>query len=341
MSNHEITASDTRKAFLKLWYQERALDLKLRPNSTVPPICGPVKQPWAPADSYNGEVNPGDIRLLPDEWVSDPTKATYVAILQVDKPLGIALVSPFSPYVTPATNTEWLTGIHARALRVLQLWNTQPFPLRAIAQSWLVGPLSGDKLDRAQKLYACCIAGQYPAASDREDIGLGIVDLSDDRCKYQEEEFLNLAPLHASMDRLLEKLECASQPVFDIARRFAHNPQPLMAAAADGDVRCCLLVKGADESGLLRATRTAVIPGGSGEWSVGWNLGAIQKFDGKLSAGMPVYAFTERGAGEHVAGGIVFRSGDDYVTYFEGAEGDGIFEKVSSSNLLLIVETAD
>ncbi len=344
MNKSSVKASEKRQNFLRMWYREREMDLQLRRSEAELPqgaeAAGSSEQPWEPADAFDRDVKPGDVRLLADDWVVGD-RLVYVVIFNVDVSTGIVLVAPFSPYAFPATNAEWLTGLEARTLRVLQIWNAQPFPLYAIAKSWLVGALLEEKLDRARELYTLCIVGHYPQADEREDIGLAIVDMGDARCQYQEEEFLKLAPLHALMDRHLTWLDTGSKTAVEVARRFANTPKPLLAAAADGDIRCSLLVKGLEAGTPLQATRTTVVEGDNGAWSVDWNLGPVQTFEGKLAEGLPVYAFADSGAGERLSTGIIVRSGEDYVACFQGTEDEGVCEKLASPTLLLVSEATE
>lgn len=339
MSKSMIEVSERRKNFLKLWMRERNMDLRMREDNMelkqAAQTSGPVDRPWEPAEAFNRDVQPGDVRLLADACVIGDLPV-YVTILNVDPSMGIALVAPFSRYDSPATNNEWATDFEACSLRVLQLWNTQPFPLYAVAKSWLVGTLPDEKLKRARELYTRCITGEYPPASDREDIGLAIVDLDDPRCKYQEEEFTKLAPLHALMDQHLYELEHVPESIFETVRWFATAEKPARAAAADGDIRCDLLIRGSQTP--CQATQNIIVPNDNGTWIVEWTLGTTTQFKDIFSEGAHVYAFDKTDTSDHLLTAFVERDDNDYIASFQGSVDDGLYEKIASEALLLIVE---
>ncbi len=210
------SVSSQRVRFLSEWRRERRIDCTVQemlaagPNSRKPaPGTKRRTKPAQPLQwrAYDGKVVAGDVRLLAPEFITDLYRAAYAAVLDVDHRQGIGLVATFSPYSNPATKDEWLTGIKSHPLRVLQLWNTLPVPFFALARSWCCCKLTKKELSTARELYRHAIAGTWPSAALREQVGLAIHDPGDDRLVYQEAEMALYAPLREAFFNVLTARE--------------------------------------------------------------------------------------------------------------------------------------
>lgn len=207
--------SETRKNYYRSWMLERKIDLELSKvdekeiNKDILESLGLKSSDPSPLATchvrdFDKDVHPGDIRLLSDDHtVKSDCSFSYVCILNVFD--GFAIVAPFSKYANPATSAEWATGSESKQLRVLQLWNAQPFPISEMERTWKCMTMPEEMLNRAMHLYECSVKGVLP--KDREDIGLQILSENDIRNDYLVEDFQKYAPLHLAREKVLKYRE--------------------------------------------------------------------------------------------------------------------------------------
>jgi hypothetical protein len=189
--------SDRRRKFLARWRIERGLDLDLGRHAVAASHNCTAEQAAVsirPSPIVKTAVADGDIRLLRETDVSDPNRFVYVTVLK-RRDNGTAVVAPFSPYSVPATKDEWLTGLPAKPLQVLELWNAQPVPLFALANSWRVHQLDAEALRVARELYRHSLRGSWPNGRLREQVGLAVLSPGDERLSYLNEELSLMGPL--------------------------------------------------------------------------------------------------------------------------------------------------
>lgn len=219
-------ASETRKKFLLRWRLERKLDLALRIQQAEEGCLAMVAEAGA---GYARNLRPfdtsvcvGDIRLLRQSDVQEPGRLLYVLVLYVRNDNLTSVVVPFSTYSTPCCKDEWLTGLEGEPLKVLQFWNAQPVPTFALAKSWRVGTLDEDRLSVAQKLYSHAISGTWPQGELREQVGLAILNPSDERLVYQHEELAQFAKLRSRLFSLQQTatLQAKRSVAFDAKGAF-------------------------------------------------------------------------------------------------------------------------
>jgi len=339
--NGLVEVSDTRRKFLDEWLFERALDLKLRSIEEADERADAVADGEAVADwpepaAFDKAIEVGDIRLLSGSLTTDPLRMAYVGVLEVE---GMyALVAPFSIYDYPASKGEWLTGIDATPLHVLQLWNAQPVPVLMLAKSWKVGSFTREELASARTLYRHTVAGTWPPAELRESIGLAIHSPDDVRVDYQDEELEMFAPLRASTFRLQQELEehadyIRSRGVMTLIREWK---PPVLAAAADGTVIAPVLLLRADgtECSLTAERLEHSYEPGEGydsRWMIrGWT---------DAVPGLPVFAYASREAlaqgGEALAFDATYGAEGNRVV-FQGEREDE-FAQLSAKELVLLV----
>ena len=256
LSHGLIEVSEKRSGYLREWRRERAIDKALRDGDDASPET-PEGTTDAPelakfARPFDTAIQAGDIRLLSSKLLTQERLA-YVAVLEVNLREGYALVAPFSPYDNPACKDEWLTGLNASPLKVLQLWNAQPVPFFALYRSWRCCGFSEAKLETARALYACWVSGKWPTGELREQIGLAIHDPEDDRLVYQREEMsvfallrTRLATWLATCDKVAAGVNDSKQPLF-----------PVSLAAGDGSISAVGVVL--DPTGKKIAEFTAIL----------------------------------------------------------------------------------
>ncbi len=339
--NGLVEVSEARRKFLDEWFFERALDLKLRSIEDADDRADAADDEEAVADwpepaAFDKAIEVGDIRLLSGSMTVDPVRLAYVGVLEVD---GLyALVAPFSSYQHPASKGEWLTGIDATPLRVMQLWNAQPMPVALLARSWKVENFTESELANARELYRHTVAGTWPPADLREMIGLAIHSPDDVRVDYQEEELEMFTPIRAEVFRLQQMLEehvdfVRTQKVADLIRGWR---RPVLAAAADGSLVVPVILLRADGTELSLTAQRLDHGYESGEgYDSRWE---IHGWPG-IVPGLPVYAYANRKAlaegAEPLAFDVTFGADGNRVVFQGELESD--FKKLSSTELVLLV----
>jgi hypothetical protein len=359
--------SERRRTFLREWRRERAIDLKLRgaeaPSDTG---IGPISTDFQPSDEmpkprpYDVQVSPGEIRLLGPGSVSDPFRFAYVAVLEIYPEQGIALAASFSPYATPATKDEWLTGLESTPLRVLQLWNAQPLPIFALKKSWRCCSLTEDELKSALELYRHTMAGTWPSAALREQIGLAVHDPEDARLFYQNEEMALYSPLREALFNLqavvanapigvvkpgpvpIDIIGIASRVGNIISEFFRFElPQtgqvfcPLrMDTGSDGKTFVQTTLLRHDGSSIpLLARRISHDCSNDGEWESRWS---VDKWEYPIS-GLPAFVYSGK-SGESSAPFVTTFTGGESgkLLIFTGNDPD-VFEQLEREDLWFLI----
>lgn len=141
-----------------------------------------------PRTGAGGESGPevGQIRLMRPiaQAVESPL---YVVVLD-HVVSGDWRVAPFSRFSEPAVPGEWMTGLDARPLRVLCLWNARTVSAERLAQSWIVESMSEDKRVKALSIRDLLDSGEaFPEALQRET-GPPLRHPLDPRHDYIDEE---------------------------------------------------------------------------------------------------------------------------------------------------------
>ena len=262
--------SESRKRFLLRWRLERKLDLDLRMASQAEEQAlvaeGGLVRFGRASIPFDRAVCAGDIRLLPTSQASDEIRFLYVAVLYVRAESYSSVVVPFSPYSVPACKDEWLTGLESEPLKVLQFWNAQPVATSDLARSWKTGDLHEARLEQARLLYRHAIDGTWPQGELRDQVGISILNPSDERIAYQNEELAHFGTLRGRLFLLMEQADrYAKCPVrFETSDAFElggmHRFERGERLAADsGDVTAEAVVLTSDgESVRLRAKREYV-----------------------------------------------------------------------------------
>jgi len=133
----------------------------------------------------------GQVRLLWPEVSGAGDVPVYVAILDVDehdRPLTV----PFSRFAEPGLPGELATGIAARPLRVLCLWNAQHLPRATLCRSWLAAGLSNSELETAVTAYLCISADKTLPAELVTRSGPPLVHPDDPRHVYRARQALRM-----------------------------------------------------------------------------------------------------------------------------------------------------
>ena len=106
---------------LDAWLDERSADRESCRHE-LPETIASVRQDnrrlSQAAGNYDGDIAPGQIRILSKRFTADPDLIPYVAVLGKSEE-GRWLVAPFSQYSYPATPGEMATGIRHYGLRVM------------------------------------------------------------------------------------------------------------------------------------------------------------------------------------------------------------------------------
>ena len=177
------------------WLVEREMDMALAAPMYPLTFFYPEKA---------GEpVEPGQIRLLFPSTPAAAEKLCYLAVLRKDQD-GYFDVAPFGRYAQPATPGEWLTGLTARPVRVLCLWNVRHVSEDTLAQSWRTDCFSEAQLEKALAVWQQYITNEALLTTDDDDIGPPLVSPLDPRHDYLEEE-------RRRMDSLIVLLKDAAE----------------------------------------------------------------------------------------------------------------------------------
>jgi len=143
---------------LETWLSEWALDKSIR-KAAFPGPSGDSDGPAAALAGSNGSCHfvpaEGHVIILP------PVSTTLVEgrllyVLVLKQVSDVFLVVPFSRFSTPATDHEWKTGLQAKPLRVLCLWNERTLSARALSGGWQAMHLAPRQHAQAVKAYDQC-----------------------------------------------------------------------------------------------------------------------------------------------------------------------------------------
>ena len=104
------------------------------------------------ADSFDGDVKPGEIRIFAD------MERPFIALVTESKGLAGWTIVPLSPFTVPASPREMLAGE-----RVLQLWNVCTAAKSFVARSWLVDAVSEADLSDIKAQMTKVAAGRIVA----------------------------------------------------------------------------------------------------------------------------------------------------------------------------------
>lgn len=345
-----VEVSERRQEFLRSWYVERAINLDLRNlesqkdegDSGTPVVLDgmPQSSSRVASGNYDLAVRKGDVRLLRREATTDPYRFAYVAVLELHYAEGVALVAPFSPYSSPATKGEWLTGFAATPLRVLQLWNVQSMPIFMLAMSWRCCGLTAEEVSNACEVYRHHNAGTWPQGDLRESIGLAVHNPDDPRVEYQEEELELYAPIRGAVYELVARVEeprCVARHVWFETPYFK---QPLLAAD-DGSVQALTAVLDRYGNLIEALSSRCLVHYGQSDVDEPWQ--SIWCLEGWKQAlpGLPVFAYASKeesveGALPIAVGFTQGKGGDNIL--FEGYDSD-VFDRLSRSELAFVVDS--
>lgn len=170
----------------------------------------------AASDAYDEEIAVGQIRILSKRYTAEPEVLPYVAV--IDRWDGdMWLVLPFSPYKTPATAGEMVTGLDAYGLHVLQAWNGRTVQEAILKNSYLFGALPEKVREDALSLFRHEFGGVPLPGGFTAERGTLIVVAEDPRIEYQNECMARLQPLSDAVLALAEAPMAVSE---DVVRRL-------------------------------------------------------------------------------------------------------------------------
>ena len=150
------------------------------------------------ADEYDGNIAPGQIRILSKRFTADPDVIPYVAVLE-EWHKGMWLVAPFSQYSYPATPGEMTTGIRHLGLRVIQAWNARTMQESLLAKSYLFGDLPDSVLKDGLSLFRHEMGG-VALPDDFHALRGGAITMEcDPRREYLAETIARLRPLSTAV----------------------------------------------------------------------------------------------------------------------------------------------
>lgn len=133
----------------------------------------------------------GQVRLLSPEVSGAGDLPVYVAILDVDehdRPLAV----PFSRFAEPGLPGELETGITARPLRVLCLWNARRLPHATLSKSWLAAGLAAPETETLASACQCVNSGEPLPAELLTRTGPPLVHPDDPRHIYRARESMRM-----------------------------------------------------------------------------------------------------------------------------------------------------
>lgn len=207
------------------WLHEWRIDQSIRQAAVagLPPDAAP-RGFVVPEGRNSRNLSPAEglVILLP------PASATFAAerplyVLVLKKISDAFMVAPFGRFATPATDREWKTGLRAKPLRVLCLWNARKISARALATGWFTARLSSHKHQQALTAYE---QSSHPGGdSPTKAFGPPLRHPLDPRHEYLAEEA-------ALMDEHLLELESQEQ-VPAVAFLYQQMSSPLLKAAED------------------------------------------------------------------------------------------------------------
>jgi hypothetical protein len=196
---------------------------------------------WRPGEALEDAPAPevGDIRLLAPELTDHVSIPVYVTVL-AEWEDGLVLACPFSPFMSPATSGEFLTGSSAHSLRVLSPWATVSLLRGLVARSWRVERMNKREMHAAWQVFRHAATGSALTTALKARTGPPIVHPLDPRIQYQTRLASVLAPL-------VEITAAAVQEEEDVAGlRLVLSSFPgerRLAADTSEEVSCRLVVK--------------------------------------------------------------------------------------------------
>ena len=163
---------------------------------------------------YDGDIQPGQIRILSKRFTADPDVIPYVVVLERWSE-GMWLVAPFSQYATPAIPGEMESGINAHGQRVIQAWNGRTIQDRLLEKSFLCGKMEESTREQVMALFRHEFGGTDLPGSFSARRGPSITMAADPRREYVAETISRLRPLSTAVkateryteDQLCEKLK--------------------------------------------------------------------------------------------------------------------------------------
>ena len=158
---------------------------------------------------YDGDIAPGQIRILSKRFTADPDVIPYVAVLEKWHE-GMWLVAPFSQYSYPATPGEMITGIRHLGLRVMQAWNARTMQDSLLAKSYLFGDLSNDVLQDCLSLFRHEMGGRALPEYFKALRGGAIIMEEDPRREYIAETIARLQPISTAV-KAAERIRAESE----------------------------------------------------------------------------------------------------------------------------------
>lgn len=169
---------------LASWLREWQIDCLLRPDSPPDKECSAAPETYT---FHNFSPTAGQIVLLPP--VSAPLVAERpIFILILEKTPTTLRVAPFSRFATPAVQAEWKTGLRAKPLRVLCLWNTHRVSARALTTGWLASAVKTQTLEQALDVYRHLHSDIPLKLVPRQKLGPPLRHPLDPRHVYLEDE---------------------------------------------------------------------------------------------------------------------------------------------------------
>lgn len=215
-----LAASPEDALMLDAWLDERiassaAIDLPSEITSTRQDNRRLAES--VTADEYDGNITPGQIRILSKRFTADPDVIPYVAVLE-DWHKGMWLVAPFSQYSYPATPGEMTTGIRHLGLRVIQAWNARTMQESLLAKSYLFGELPDSVRKDGLSLFrhemeGCALPEDFKALR-----GGAIMMESDPRRDYVAETISRLRPLSTAV-KATERIRAEDERM-ELARKL-------------------------------------------------------------------------------------------------------------------------
>lgn len=193
-----LSDTDADAELLDAWLAEREIDRSLRSLPDDPlPFTVDAKRLAAATAPFDGNVEPGQIRILSTEFVSGEDAIPFVAVL--DRWMAdLWLVAPFSPYSTPATPGEMASGVRFAGRRVLQCWNARTAHESLVAQSYVAGTLDESVRSDALALFRHVTAGAPLPDSFAALVGAPVLSKADPRREFLAESAARYAPLTAA-----------------------------------------------------------------------------------------------------------------------------------------------
>ncbi len=190
-----MSDNDADAALLDAWLAEREADLALREVQDAElAFTVDADRLAAAAAPFDGNVEPGQIRILSPEFVFGDGAIPYVAVL--DRWMeDMWLVAPYSPYSYPASEGEMATGDRLVGRRVLQCWNARTAHESLVSQSYVAGSLDESVRKNALALFRHVTAGTTLPESFAALVGPPVLSKADPRREFLAESTVRYAPL--------------------------------------------------------------------------------------------------------------------------------------------------